>query len=600
MQQQNIRNFSIIAHIDHGKSTLADRLLEFTKTVDKRHLVEQTLDSMDLEREKGITIKLKTVRMDYQHNDQPYQLNLIDTPGHVDFSYEVSRSMAACEGAILVVDVTQGIQAQTVSNTYKALEANLTILPVLNKIDLASGEKERTKKELMETFGFKDEEILEVSAKTGEGVENLLTEVVKRIPPPSGDVDKPLRGLIFDSFYDEYLGVVASVKIVDGKISKDDIRLRNKIRLAATGAQSIPEEIGIYKLARKKLDILQAGEVGYIATGLKDIHTVKVGDTVTFEKAQVAPLPGYKEVKPFVFVSIYPIENDKFPQLREALEKLSLSDSSLSFEPESNTALGFGFRCGFLGLLHGDIVQERLEREYNLALISTTPTVEYKVELTNGEMLYVRNPADLPDRSRIAQLHEPWILLNIVSPATYVGDILTLCKKRRGIMNKMQYPTEKTVIFEYELPLAELVYNFFDELKSVSSGFASLDYDFAGYKPVDAVKMDILVHNTVVEPLSHIVLRERSEDIGRSLLKKLKDIIPQQQFKVSLQASIGGKVIAREDISALRKNVLAKMSGGHRERKDKLLEEQKKGKARLKKFGKVEIPQEAFRQILRA
>lgn len=600
MQQQNIRNFCIIAHIDHGKSTLADRLLEITKTVDKRHLVAQTLDSMDLEREKGITIKLKAIRMDHKTNGQDYQLNLIDTPGHVDFAYEVSRSLAACEGAILVVDVTQGIQAQTVSNVHKALDANLVIIPVLNKIDMAMGEVEQTRKDLVETFGFKTEEILEVSAKTGAGVDKLLEEIVNRIPAPSGDTNKPLRALIFDSFYHEYLGVVAAVKIHDGKITKTDIQHRNKILFMATGAVSMPEEIGLFKLARKETTSLETGEVGYIATGFKDIHAVKVGDTVTFANEKVVALPGYKEVKPFVFVSIYPIENDKFPQLREALEKLSLSDSSLSFEPESNTALGFGFRCGFLGLLHGDIVQERLEREYNLQLISTTPTVEYKVKQTNGKTFFIRNPADLPDPSWLEGIEEPWITLNIVSPARYVGDILTLCNNRRGIMIKMNYPTEKTVIFEYELPLAELVYNFFDDLKSVSSGFASLDYDFIGYRKVDAVKMDILVHNQIVDPLSHIVLRNHAEEIGRSLLKKLKDIIPKQQFTVSLQAAIGGRVVAREDISGFRKNVLAKMSGGHRERKDKLLEEQKKGKERLKRFGKVEIPQEAFRQILKA
>jgi GTP-binding protein LepA len=600
MLQQNIRNFCIIAHVDHGKSTLADRLLEITKTVDKRHLVAQTLDSMDLEREKGITIKLKAIRMDHKANGIDYQLNLIDTPGHVDFAYEVSRSLAACEGAILVVDVTQGIQAQTVSNVYKALEANLTIIPVLNKIDMAAGEVERTRQDLVETFGFKYDEILEVSARNGTGIEKLLEEIVARVPAPTGDPKSPLRALIFDSFYHEYLGVVAAVKIQDGKITKDDIYKRNKIHFMATGAVSMPEEIGLFKLARKETLVLETGEVGYIATGFKDIHAVKVGDTITFNGMKVEALPGYKEVKPFVFVSIYPIENDKFPQLREALDKLSLSDSSLSFEPESNSALGFGFRCGFLGLLHGDIVQERLEREYNLQLISTTPTVEYKVKQTNGKVFYIRNPGDLPDPSWLIGIEEPWIVLNIVSPAQYVGDILTLCNDRRGIMRKMNYPTEKTVIFEYELPLAELVYNFFDELKSVSSGFASLDYDFLEYRDVDAVKMDILVHNTIVDPLSHIVLRSKAEEIGRSLLKKLKEIIPRQQFAVSLQAAIGGRVVAREDISALRKNVLAKMSGGHRERKDKLLEEQKKGKERLKRFGKVEIPQEAFRQILKA
>jgi GTP-binding protein LepA len=600
MQQENIRNFCIIAHIDHGKSTLADRLLELTKTVDKRHLVSQTLDSMDLEREKGITIKLKAVRMDYSLNNEQYQLNLIDTPGHVDFSYEVSRSLAACEGAVLVVDVTQGIQAQTVSNVYKALDANLTIIPVLNKIDIKSGNPEKVKEDIMKTFGFTEQEILNVSAKTGEGVPELLEQIVKRVPSPKGDKQKPLRALVFDSAYDEYLGVVAAIKITDGSISQNDIFTRKKIKFMATGATSYPEEIGVFKPGRKPLDLINTGEVGYIASGFKDIHAVKVGDTVTFEGTKAPALPGYKEVKPFVFVSIYPIENDKFPQLREALEKLSLSDSSLSFEPESNTALGFGFRCGFLGLLHSEIIQERLEREYNLRLISTTPTVEYKVNLTNGESFYIRNPSDLPDRSRIQSIEEPWILLNIVSPSTYVGDILTLCTNRRGVMKRMSYPTEKTVIFEYELPLAELVYNFFDDLKSVSSGFASLDYDFSDHKPVEAVRLDILVHDQMVEPLSHIVLRNRAEEIGRNLLKKLKDIIPRQMFRVSLQAAIGGKIVAREDIPAMRKNVLAKMSGGHRERKDKLLEEQKKGKARMKRFGKVEIPQEAFRQILRA
>jgi GTP-binding protein LepA len=598
MQKHNIRNFCIIAHIDHGKSTLADRLLEITHTIDKRHMVAQTLDSMDLEREKGITIKLKAVRMNYPLDGQDYELNLIDTPGHVDFAYEVSRSLAACEGAILVVDVTQGIQAQTVSNVYKALEANLTIIPVLNKIDIAPDSAQQIEDDLIKTFGFKKEEILRVSAKTGEGVEQLLATVIQRVKPPVGNENAPLRALVFDSFYHEYLGVVAVVKIVDGCIANNWASSRKKIRFVATNVSSVPEEIGILIPVRKELAVLETGQVGYIATGLKDIHAVKVGDTITEDAVVVTPLPGYKEVKPFVFISMYPIENDKFPQLREALEKLSLSDSSLSFEPENNSALGFGFRCGFLGLLHGDIVQERLEREYNLELISTTPTVEYKIVTTSGETRYIREPSDMPDRSNITQIEEPWIFLNIVSPVQYVGAILTLCKDRRGILKKMEYPSEKNVIFEYELPLSELVYNFFDDLKSISSGFASLDYDFSDYKPVDAVKLDIYVHNQLVDPLSHIVLRLKAEDIGRNLLKKLKEIIPKQQFKVALQASVGGKVVAREDISALRKNVLAKMSGGHRERKDKLLEEQKKGKERLKKFGKVEIPQKAFRQIL--
>jgi len=602
MSQANIRNFCIIAHIDHGKSTLADRFLEITNTISKRYLVNQTLDSMDLEREKGITIKLKAVRMKYETHGKEYQLNLIDTPGHVDFAYEVSRSLAACEGAILVIDGTQGIQAQTVSNVYKALEANLMIIPVINKIDILGAEVDRVERDLEKMFGFKKEEMVHVSAKTGLGVENLLEEVIKRIPSPRGGGNTPLRALIFDSFYDEYLGVVASIRVVDGKLYIPKGNNKTQIGFLATGYTSTPEEIGIYHPKRKSLETLNTGEVGYIATGLKDIKAVKVGDTITLEntRKEVTPLAGYKEVKPFVFVSIYPIENDKFPQLREALQKLALSDSSLSFEPENNTALGFGFRCGFLGLLHADIVQERLEREYSLELISTIPTVEYIVKYTNGTENYIKNPAEFPDRSFILDTLEPWIKIHIVTPDSYTGGIIKLCEERRGVMNKMEYPTENTVFFEYELPLSELVFNFFDDLKSTSSGFASLDYDFLGYKSVDAVKLNILVHNEVVEPLSMIVLRTKAEDFGRNVLKKLKDVIPRQQFQVSLQAAIGGKIIAREDIAALRKNVLAKMSGGHRERKDKLLEIQKKGKKRMKKLGKVEIPQEAFREILKS
>jgi len=598
MLQTDIRNFCIIAHIDHGKSTLADRLLEITNTVDKRHLVSQTLDSMDLEREKGITIKLKAVRMKYTVDGKEHQLNLIDTPGHVDFSYEVSRSLAACDGAILVVDVSQGIQAQTVSNVYKAVESNLTIIPVLNKIDLPGAEIEKITEDLIKTFGFSRDEILSVSAKTGEGVDELLREVIKKVPSPGGNPKSNFRALVFDSFYDEYLGVVAAVNVADGKIGLNANQNRKKIRFMASKFTSYPEEIGTFNPQRIKIPELATGEVGYIATGLKDIHAVKVGDTVCFDGETAEPLPGYKEVKPFVFVSIYPVENDKFPQLREALEKLSLSDSSLAFEPENNTALGFGFRCGFLGLLHADIIQERLEREYQLDLISTTPTVEYLVQFTNGEEKFIRNPAEFPDRSRITNILEPRILLHLVTPSEYVGQIITLTEARRGILNKMTYPSEKTVMFEYQLPLIELVYNYFDDLKSASSGFASLDYEFLDYKDVDAVKLDILVHNQVVEPLSHIVLRTNAEEIGRKLLKKLKDIIPRQQFQVSLQAALGGKILAREDIPAMRKNVLAKMSGGHRERKDKLLDIQKKGKKRMKRIGRVEIPQEAFRQIL--
>jgi GTP-binding protein LepA len=592
MDQQRIRNFCIIAHIDHGKSTVADRMLEITNTVDKRNLVEQTLDSMDLEREKGITIKLKAIRM--EHNG--HQLNLIDTPGHVDFSYEVSRSLAACEGAVLLVDKTQGIQAQTVSNFYKAVESGLKIIPVINKVDLQTGDLETLKDDISKTFGLEKGDILCVSGKTGQGVEELLNKIILDIPAPSGQKNTNPRALVFDSYYDEYLGVVANVRVVDGNF---EVKQNTKLKFMATNTTSSPEEIGYIKMKRVKTGKILTGEVGYIATGLKDIKAVKVGDTVVLEEDSLSePLPGYKEIKPFVFVSIYPIDNSKSSQLREALEKLSLSDSSLSYEPENNTALGFGFRCGFLGLLHAEIIQERLEREYNLSLISTTPAVRYKIINTKNETLFITSPADLPDITRVKEIQEPWILCKIVCPALYSGPVIKLCTERRGLLQKMEYPNENTVFFEYELPLAELVYNFFDDLKSVSSGFASLDYDFLDYRGVNAVKLDILVHGEVVDPLTTIVLKNKAQEIGKSLIRKLKDIIPKQQFAVSLQAAVGGKILAREDIPALRKNVLAKMSGGHRERKDKLLEIQKKGKARMKRIGKVDIPQEAFRQIL--
>ncbi len=587
--------------MDHGKSTLADRFLELTGTVTGRQLTSRVLDSMDLEQEKGITIKLKAVRMSHTKDGEEYQLNLIDTPGHVDFSYEVSRSLAACEGAILVVDASQGIQAQTVSNVYKALDANLTIIPVLNKIDLPGADVSKVKKDLSDTFGFSEDEILEVSAKTGEGVEKLLEEVVNRVPAPKGSEISPSRALVFDTFYDDFLGVVALVRVVDGGFSSDLISQRGKIKFLATQTASVPEEIGVFSLAKKKVKALNTGEVGYIATGLKDIHRVRVGDTVYLEKeGSQKQLPGYKEVKPFVFVSIFPIDNKYFPDLRTALEKLSLSDAALSYEPESSTALGFGFRCGFLGLLHADIIQERLEREYNLSLISTVPSVEYRLELTNGTKTDVKAAADFPDRSRIKRVSEPWILLNVVCPADYVGGVITLCETRRGVQRKMEYPSEDRVIFEYELPLVELVFNFFDELKTISSGYASLDYEFLEYRSVEVVKLDFLVHGEVVDPLSRLVLKDNSVEVGKQMLKKLKEVIPNQQFKVALQAAIGGKIIARENISSRGKHVLGGIYGGHRERKDKLLERQKKGKERLKKFGSVSIPQEAFRQVLKS
>jgi GTP-binding protein LepA len=600
MSTSHIRNFCIIAHIDHGKSTLADRLLEITGTVEKRKLQAQQLDSMELEREKGITIKLKAVRMNYDWNGQKYQLNLIDTPGHVDFSYEVSRSLAACEGALLVVDASQGIEAQTVSNVYKALEAGLTIIPILNKIDLPGVVVEKVEEDLVQTFGFKKEEFLHVSAKTGEGVENLMHELILRISPPPSRNENVFRGLIFDTYYDDFLGVIALVKVSDGQISQENILNRRKLKLVATQGIAYPEEIGVMVPTRQKTQALHTGEVGYIATGLKDIKLAKVGDTVTFaEYGTVQALPGYKEVKPLVFASIFTIDTAKFPELREALGKLSLSDAALTYEPESSGALGFGFRCGFLGLLHSEIIQERLEREYNLELISTTPMVEYKIELTDGATIFVKSAAEFPLVTKIQQIFEPWVLLNIVTPATYTGSIISLCEGNRGIMKKMEYASATRVHFEYELPLSGIIHNFYDDLKSVSSGYASLDYEFIGYRPVNAVKMDILVHGDEVPALSQVVLKETAHEQGRKILQKLKTLIPKQQFKVSLQASINGKIVAREDISSVGKSVLAGISGGHRERKDKLIERQKKGKERLKMVGKVAIPQEAFREVLR-
>lgn len=596
----NIRNFCIIAHIDHGKSTLADRLLEITHTVESRKLQAQQLDSMELEREKGITIKLKAVRMNYIVGDNEFQLNLIDTPGHVDFSYEVSRSLAACEGAVLVVDASQGIEAQTVSNVYKALDAGLTIIPVLNKIDLPGVDLVQVEDDIIQTFGFKKDELLHVSAKTGEGVEELIKTIIAKVPPAPSHNEKNFRALIFDTYYDDFLGVVAIVRVVEGIITHADVISRRRIKFLATEGTSNAEEIGILVPTRKKFTQLSAGEVGYIATGLKDIKKAKVGDTIAFEDCLDAkPLSGYKEVKPLIFASIYTIDTAKFPDLREALGKLSLSDAALTFEPESSGALGFGFRCGFLGLLHSEIVQERLEREYNLELISTTPMVEYKLELTDGSRQYAKAAADFPLVTKIKAIYEPWVILTIVTPANYTGAIITLCEKNRGVLKKMEYPSPSRVLFEYELPLSGIIRNFYDDLKSVSSGYASLDYDFLGYRTVQAVKMDILVHGDEVSALSQVVIKESAHEEGKRILHKLKELIPKQQFKVSLQAAINGKIIAREDISSVGKSVLAGISGGHRERKDKLIERQKKGKARLKMVGKVAIPQEAFRELLK-
>ena len=598
MTRENIRNFCIIAHIDHGKSTLADRFLELTGTVDARHLKAQTLDSMELERERGITIKLKTVRMNYVVLGESYQLNLIDTPGHVDFSYEVSRSLAACEGALLVVDATQGIQAQTVSHVYKAMDAGLTIIPAINKIDLSAADSEKVADDLVKTFGFDRAGIARVSAKTGAFTKELLAEIVRGVPAPGGDPSGPLRALVFDTFYDEHQGVVAIVKVVDGELTSGMLR-QEKLLMMATGVESVPEEFGIMTPHRKPVESLSAGEVGYMVLGLKDVRAVRVGDTITLAaRSAASPLPGYKEIKPFVFVSLYPIENDAFSSLREALSKLALSDAALMYEPEKNSALGFGFRCGFLGLLHADVVQERLEREYNLSLLATTPTVEYRVKLTDGTTQSIRSPGDFPDPTRIVEINEPWILLDIVSPSKYVGAIINRCEARRAVKRKLEYPTLDRAVFQYELPLSELIHNFFDELKTVSSGYASLEYDLLDFRPVRAVRLDVLIHGNPVPPLAQIIVKDDADKIGRALLIRLKDVIPRQQFQVTLQAAVGGRIIAREDIPAFRKDVTAKLYGGHRDRKDKLLEIQRKGKKRMKRFGKVDIPQEAFRQVL--
>ncbi len=598
MDTEFIRNFCIIAHIDHGKSTLADRLLEVTGTIAKRNLKEQTLDQLELEREKGITIKLKAVRMPYEREGQTYQLNLIDTPGHVDFSYEVSRSLAACEGAVLVVDATQGIQAQTVSNVYKALEANLKIIPVINKIDVKGNHADKVEQDLVATFGFKQEDIIKVSAKTGENIDELLEAIVNRIPPPQGDKDAPFQALVFDVFFDDFLGVVTVVRVVNGTLQETDNRER--VYFKAGKADSLIQEIGIFSPQRQRLNKLSAGEVGYIATGLKDIHAVAVGDTACRyrERDLVESLPGYKRIKPFVFVSIFPINNKDYPELRKGLDKLALSDAALVYEAESNNALGFGFRCGFLGLLHADVVQERLEREYGLELISTTPSVEYEIVMRTGKIIHIKRPADMPDPSKFDEIREPWIRADIITPAEYIGGVITLLENRRGIQKNLEYASANRVFLEYELPLQELVRGFFDSLKSVSSGYASMDYELIGFRPVDAVKLDIVVHGEKVEPLAQIVLRQEAEKVGRQLAKHLKEELPRQQFKVAIQAMVGGKVVARENLGAMRKNVLAKMSGGHRERKDKLLEIQKKGKERMKRLGRVEIPQRVLRDTL--
>ena len=595
--QKNFRNFCIIAHVDHGKSTLADRFLELTHTIDARQMTSQVLDSMDLEREHGITIKARAVRLHYSAEDgETYALNLIDTPGHVDFTYEVSRSLQACEGAILVVDAAQGIEAQTLANVYLALEHDLVIVPVINKIDLPSAQPELVIEELESVLAIPREEVILVSAKEGTGVVDVLEAVVRRIPPPRGDPGAPARGLIFDSHYDAYKGVVAYVRLAEGAL-----RTHESVRLMASGAESELLELGVFRPQLVPVETLSAGEVGYVATGLKSVRDCQVGDTLTSaERPAASPLPGYKAARPLVFAGIYPIKGPDYPLLRDALEKLHLNDASITFEPESSVALGFGFRCGFLGLLHMEIVQERLEREFSLELIASAPSVEYLVTLTNGRGdVRVDNPAELPGPSDVEQIAEPWVRVKIVTPNTYIGALMDLVKVRRGAFQAMEYLDQARLVMQFELPLAEVIVDFYDQLKSRTQGYASMDYEEIGFRPERLVKLEILVNGEPVDALSMIVHREDAQAQGRRLAERLRKLIPRQMFEVPIQAVIGSTVVARETIGAMRKNVLAKCYGGDITRKRKLLEKQREGKQRMKRVGQVEIPQEAFLAILR-
>ena len=591
----NIRNFSIVAHIDHGKSTLADRILEVTGSVDPRKHRPQLLDSMELERERGITIKAQAVRVEYTARDgETYRLHLIDTPGHVDFNYEVSRSLAACDGALLLVDASQGVEAQTVANTYLAIDAGLELIPALNKVDLPSAEPERIAGEIHELIGEEPDEVIRLSAKSGLGVEETLEAIVRRIDSPDGDTDAPARALIFDSQYDQYRGVVAYVRVVDGRLRKKD-----QIVAMQTGTEADIDEIGFFGPDMTPVPMLEAGEVGYVITGVKDVSQLRVGDTLTTRTAPAAdPLPGYKEVKPMVFCGLFPIDSDQFSELRDALDKLSLNDAALSYEPETSQALGFGFRCGFLGLLHMDIVRERLEREYDLELLATTPNVEYSVTLTNGEEEKVHSPTDMPDRARIAEIREPYIRASLLCPKEHVGAVMELCQERRGEHVDMTFLSPLRVQIRYDLPLAEIVLDFYDQLKSRTKGYASLDYELVGERPSDLVKLDILLAGEQVDALSMVVHREKAYPAGRSLTECLQKRIPRQQFEVAIQASIGSKIIARESVKPMRKDVISKCYGGDISRKRKLLEKQKAGKRRMKHVGRVEVPQEAFLAVL--
>lgn len=596
MDQQHIRNFSIIAHIDHGKSTLADRLIEYTGTLTKREMEEQILDSMDLERERGITIKAQAVRSIYTARDgQEYMLNFIDTPGHVDFTYEVSRALAACEGALLVIDATQGIEAQTLANVYLALDNDLEIIPVINKIDLPSADPERVKHEIEDVIGIDASEAVLTSAKTGIGIEDVLEAIVAKIPAPKGDAQKPLKALVFDSKFDAYKGVVLYFRVIDGRVRKG-----MKIRMMATGAEFEVTEVGVFKPNPVIVDELDAGQVGFLAAAIKNVKDARVGDTITDANNPAdEALPGYRKATPMVYCGLYPVENSDYDNLRDALEKLQLNDASLVFEPETSVALGFGFRCGFLGLLHMDVIKERLEREYNLALITTAPNVIYEVFRTNGDVELVDNPSNFPDPTVIDHVEEPYVNATIIVPKDYVGAVMELSQEKRGEYENMTYLDETRVMIHYALPLSEIIFDYFDRLKSATRGYASLDYELAGYRASDLVKVDILLNGDTVDALSAIVHREKATVRGRQLVEKLRSLIPRQMFEIPVQAAIGNKIIARENVRALRKDVLAKCYGGDISRKRKLLEKQKEGKKRMKQVGSVELPQEAFMAILK-
>jgi len=591
-----IRNFSIIAHIDHGKSTLADRMLQLTGTVQQREMKEQFLDNMDLERERGITIKLQAARMNYKSRDgQDYVLNLIDTPGHVDFSYEVSRSLAACEGALLVVDATQGVEAQTLANVYLALENNLEIIPVLNKIDLPSAEPEKVATEIEEIVGLDCSQAVQASAKAGIGIDDILESIVHLVPPPQDTLDQPLRALIFDSYYDAYRGVIVYFRVMDGRLKRGD-----KVRLMASDKEYVIDELGVLSPTQIQVDELHAGEVGYFAAAIKAVGDARVGDTITqVQKPAQEPLPGYTEANPMVFCGLFPIDADQYTDLKEALEKLKLNDAALSYEPETSSAMGFGFRCGFLGLLHMEIVQERLEREYNLDLITTAPSVIYRVTTNDGNVVEVDNPSLLPPIQQRQKIEEPYIKVEMITPETYVGTLMELCQTRRGVFVDMRYFTQTRTALIYELPLAEVVTDFFDQLKSRTKGYASMEYQLIGYRENELVKLDILVNGDSVDALAMIIHRDKAYFVGRAMVEKLKELIPRHQFKVPIQAAIGAKVIASEHIPALRKDVLAKCYGGDISRKKKLLQKQAKGKKRMKAIGTVDVPQEAFMAVLK-